>query len=149
MGFQSRNPGIGKVVRDCNPYVRPTVSPAAQLRWPQKMVLPSSDRAAAVAKDNSVFFGNTDIDFEDNMAIIRTVYHTLLKRTSTFALTIVGGAFVFERIFDQGSDYLFEYLNQGVSLYLFAICKITEGHPGILDCPAASLVPHLIFPAMV
>jgi ubiquinol-cytochrome c reductase subunit 9 len=120
MGFQSRNPGIGKVVRDCNPYVRPTVGPAAQLRWPQKMVLPSSDRAATVTKDNSVFFGGIDIDFEDNMALVRTVYHTLFKRTSTFALTIVAGAFVFERIFDQGSDYVFEYVNQGVSSCMFA-----------------------------
>ena len=43
------------------------------------------------------------------------IYNTLLRRTSTFALTIMGGVFVFERVFDQGADYLFEYMNRGVS----------------------------------
>jgi len=47
------------------------------------------------------------------MAVLNWFYNTLGKRTSTFALTIVGGAFFFERVFDHGSDYLFEYLNQG------------------------------------
>jgi len=52
------------------------------------------------------------------MALVRTIYNSLLKRTSTYALTIVCGAFIFERTFDQGADYLFEYINQGVSLLL-------------------------------
>jgi len=43
------------------------------------------------------------------------IYNTFLRRTSTFALTIIGGVFVFERVFDQGADYLWEYLNRGVS----------------------------------
>ena len=49
------------------------------------------------------------------MAGMNFIYNTFLRRTSTFALTIIGGVFVFERVFDQGADYLFEYLNRGVS----------------------------------
>nr|AFM85899.1 cytochrome b-c1 complex subunit 9-like protein [Callorhinchus milii] len=47
------------------------------------------------------------------MAFARRVYNSLFRRTSTFALTIIVGAFVFERAFDQGGDALFEHLNRG------------------------------------
>ncbi|XP_054852722.1 cytochrome b-c1 complex subunit 9 [Eublepharis macularius] len=47
------------------------------------------------------------------MALGRQVYTLLFRRTSTFALTIVVGALVFERVFDQGADALFEHLNKG------------------------------------
>ena len=47
------------------------------------------------------------------MAIGNTIYNILFKRTSTFALTIVAGAFVFERIYDQGMDNFWEWNNQG------------------------------------
>jgi ubiquinol-cytochrome c reductase subunit 9 len=40
-------------------------------------------------------------------------YNNIGKRTSTFALAIIGGAFLFERIFDHGADYLFESINHG------------------------------------
>jgi len=43
------------------------------------------------------------------------IYNTFLRRTSAFALTIIGGVFVFERVFDQGADYIFESINRGVS----------------------------------
>lgn len=49
------------------------------------------------------------------MAFARKVYQMLFRRTSTFALTIVVSALVFERAFDQGADALFEQLNKGVS----------------------------------
>nr|XP_014354560.1 PREDICTED: cytochrome b-c1 complex subunit 9 isoform X1 [Latimeria chalumnae] len=49
------------------------------------------------------------------MALSRQVYNLLFRRTSTFALTIMVGAVLFERIFDQGGDALFEQLNRGVS----------------------------------
>ncbi|ESN93557.1 hypothetical protein HELRODRAFT_88593 [Helobdella robusta] len=42
-----------------------------------------------------------------------SVYNVLFKRTSTFALTCLVGAFVFERFFDQMSDSIFERINQG------------------------------------
>ena len=42
------------------------------------------------------------------------LYHTLFKRTSTITLTIIAGAFVFERFYDQAVDNLFENLNRGV-----------------------------------
>jgi ubiquinol-cytochrome c reductase subunit 9 len=47
------------------------------------------------------------------MALLNWFYHTLGKRTSTYALTIVGGAFLFERVFDHGADYIFESINRG------------------------------------
>ncbi|KAG7245643.1 hypothetical protein CRUP_021919, partial [Coryphaenoides rupestris] len=47
------------------------------------------------------------------MALARTVYSMLFRRTSTFAVTIILGAVVFERIFDQGGDALFEQINRG------------------------------------
>jgi len=50
-----------------------------------------------------------------NMSAINFIYSKLLRRTSTFVLAIVGGVFVFERVFDQGADSLFEYMNRGVS----------------------------------
>uniref|UniRef100_U3JX06 Complex III subunit 9 n=1 Tax=Ficedula albicollis TaxID=59894 RepID=U3JX06_FICAL len=43
-----------------------------------------------------------------------SMYSSLFRRTSTFALSVVLGAVLFERAFDQGADALFEYLNEGV-----------------------------------
>lgn len=48
------------------------------------------------------------------MALLRQVYGSLFRRTSTFALSVVLGAVLFERVFDQGADALFEQLNEGV-----------------------------------
>ncbi|XP_026888487.1 cytochrome b-c1 complex subunit 9 [Electrophorus electricus] len=47
------------------------------------------------------------------MALSRTLYGLLFKKTSTFAVTIMVGAVVFERVFDQAGDALFEGLNRG------------------------------------
>ncbi|XP_062446270.1 cytochrome b-c1 complex subunit 9 [Rhea pennata] len=47
------------------------------------------------------------------MVLLARVYGAFFRRTSTFALTIVLGAVVFERAFDQGADAIFEHLNQG------------------------------------
>ncbi|XP_050779847.1 cytochrome b-c1 complex subunit 9 isoform X1 [Gopherus flavomarginatus] len=41
------------------------------------------------------------------------LYSVFFRRTSTFALTIVLGALVFERVFDQGADAFYERLNHG------------------------------------
>ncbi|XP_037548420.1 cytochrome b-c1 complex subunit 9 [Nematolebias whitei] len=49
----------------------------------------------------------------DDMALLNSIYNSFLKRTSTFAVTVVVSAIVFERVFDQGGDELFEYLNRG------------------------------------
>uniref|UniRef100_A0A8B9GP18 Complex III subunit 9 n=1 Tax=Astyanax mexicanus TaxID=7994 RepID=A0A8B9GP18_ASTMX len=49
------------------------------------------------------------------MALTRSVYNLLFKRTSTFAVTIMVGAVLFERVFDQGGDALYESINRGVS----------------------------------
>lgn len=48
------------------------------------------------------------------MVLLKKVYGSLFRRSSTFALSIVLGAVVFERAFDQGADALFEHLNEGV-----------------------------------
>ncbi|KAI0216901.1 hypothetical protein LSAT2_031163, partial [Lamellibrachia satsuma] len=50
---------------------------------------------------------------------INTVYHAAFKRTSTFFLTVMMGTFVFEKIFDEGMDSMFETVNQGVSMSWF------------------------------
>lgn len=47
------------------------------------------------------------------MAIGKRIYDTLFRRTSTFAVTILASAFIFERIFDQGMDSFWEWNNQG------------------------------------
>ncbi|KAM6111780.1 cytochrome b-c1 complex subunit 9 [Pterocles gutturalis] len=47
------------------------------------------------------------------MAVLGRVYNALLRRSSTFALTVVLGAVLFERAFDQGADAIFEHLNEG------------------------------------
>ncbi|NWV54961.1 QCR9 protein, partial [Daphoenositta chrysoptera] len=47
------------------------------------------------------------------MALLRQVYGSLFRRTSTFVLSVALGAVLFERAFDQGADFLFEQLNEG------------------------------------
>ncbi|NWU01990.1 QCR9 protein, partial [Urocynchramus pylzowi] len=47
------------------------------------------------------------------MVLLRQIYSSLFRRSSTFALSIVLGAVLFERAFDQGADALFEQLNEG------------------------------------
>ncbi|KAK9955031.1 hypothetical protein ABG768_014939 [Culter alburnus] len=47
------------------------------------------------------------------MALARSVYNLLFRRTSTFAITIMVGAVVFERVFDQAGDAIFENINRG------------------------------------
>ncbi|KAL2087736.1 hypothetical protein ACEWY4_016564 [Coilia grayii] len=47
------------------------------------------------------------------MALAKSVYNLLFRRTSTFAITIMCGAIVFERVFDQAGDTLFEQINRG------------------------------------
>lgn len=47
------------------------------------------------------------------MGLARQAYNTLFRRSSTFMVTIFVGAFVFERVFDDGMDRLWERINQG------------------------------------
>lgn len=48
------------------------------------------------------------------MSISNTIYNTLFKRSSTFALTCIVGAFIFERSFDLGAEIIFDKINEGV-----------------------------------
>nr|BAN21346.1 unkown protein [Riptortus pedestris] len=47
------------------------------------------------------------------MGLSNTLYNTIFKRTSTYTLAMVTGAFLFERTFDLGTEVLFERLNEG------------------------------------
>ena len=47
------------------------------------------------------------------MSLARAFYTGVTKRTSTFALGIIVGAFVFERTIDWGIDYVWETHNKG------------------------------------
>lgn len=49
---------------------------------------------------------------------MKVVYNALFKRTSTFALGILGSVFFFERGFDVVSESIFESCNRGVSIIL-------------------------------
>ena len=50
------------------------------------------------------------------MSLFMSFYNNVLRRSSTYALGIVCGAFFFERAFDMGSDYLYDEINRGVSI---------------------------------
>ncbi|CAB0038850.1 unnamed protein product [Trichogramma brassicae] len=47
------------------------------------------------------------------MSVGTTVYNLLLKRSSTFAVTMLASAFFFERTFDMVSDGIFRSINKG------------------------------------
>nr|XP_020474319.1 cytochrome b-c1 complex subunit 9 [Monopterus albus] len=47
------------------------------------------------------------------MALASSVYNLLFRRTSTFALTVMVGAVVFERMFDQGAEAIYDHVNRG------------------------------------
>ncbi|NWU92928.1 QCR9 protein, partial [Upupa epops] len=47
------------------------------------------------------------------MVLLSRAYALLFRRSSTFALTVVLGAILFERAFDQGADAIFDHLNEG------------------------------------
>nr|ALS04576.1 cytochrome b-c1 complex subunit 9 [Pseudodiaptomus poplesia]ALS04862.1 cytochrome b-c1 complex subunit 9 [Pseudodiaptomus poplesia] len=47
------------------------------------------------------------------MTLAGVLYNGITKRTSTMVLTIIGGAFLFERGFDSVADYIWETHNKG------------------------------------
>lgn len=47
-------------------------------------------------------------------SLSKSVYNVAFRRTSTWVLAVVGGAFAFDRIVNRGGDYVFERLNKGV-----------------------------------
>ncbi|XP_014240894.1 cytochrome b-c1 complex subunit 9 [Cimex lectularius] len=47
------------------------------------------------------------------MGLTSRLYNTVFKRSSTYAVVVVVGAFFFERTFDLFTDYYFENKNQG------------------------------------
>jgi len=48
------------------------------------------------------------------MSFVDKLYRGIFRRTSTFALACIGGAFVFERGFDLTAETIFENMNRGV-----------------------------------
>ncbi|ELU13713.1 hypothetical protein CAPTEDRAFT_150682 [Capitella teleta] len=61
------------------------------------------------------------------MSLVSVVYKSVFRRSSTFALAIVAGAFGFERIFDPTCDAVFAYINRGK---LYDDCKATFAAQG-------------------
>jgi len=55
--------------------------------------------------------GTTTNSFK--MSLVSRIYQSIFRRSSTFTLAILVGALTFERVFDQGSDYIFETINRG------------------------------------
>ena len=49
------------------------------------------------------------------MGAARQLYNAFFRRSSTFLVTILVGAVVFERVYDEGMDSLWERMNRGVS----------------------------------
>lgn len=52
------------------------------------------------------------------MSISNILYQRVFKKTSTMALTMVIGAVIFEKVFDEGIDTMWEKMNRGVSRFL-------------------------------
>ena len=61
-------------------------------------------------------FSSCVCKLEFKMSAGRFAFNSLFRRTSTFAISIVVGAFMFERLFDPGMDALWERMNDGVSI---------------------------------
>lgn len=53
-----------------------------------------------------------------------TLYNLVLRRTSTFSLTVIAAAFFFERAFDIASDKIFDTVNKGVNFHIYTLCDI-------------------------
>jgi len=49
------------------------------------------------------------------MSLVAKLYNNILRRSSTYALAIVSGAFFFERGFDMASEHIYNEINKGVS----------------------------------
>ena len=49
------------------------------------------------------------------MSLVTKLYNNIFKRSSTYALAIVTGAFFFERSFDLTADYIWNENNKGVN----------------------------------
>lgn len=47
------------------------------------------------------------------MAISGTIYNIFFKKSSSYFLTLMAGAFLFERIADGAADSLFDNINRG------------------------------------
>ncbi|EDO47439.1 predicted protein [Nematostella vectensis] len=47
------------------------------------------------------------------MGLMKQAYNSLFRRSSTFLFTIVVGAVLFERAFDEGLDRVWEKRNEG------------------------------------
>uniref|UniRef100_A0A8C8S3V6 Complex III subunit 9 n=1 Tax=Pelusios castaneus TaxID=367368 RepID=A0A8C8S3V6_9SAUR len=58
------------------------------------------------------------------------LYNVFFRRTSTFTLTIVLSALVFERVFDQAADAFYERLNQGVTVRYLWVHLACRGRGG-------------------
>lgn len=58
------------------------------------------------------------------MGFLTPLYRLVFKRNSTAAVAIIGGAFLFERAFDQGVQALYDEINKGVSTRHISLMNI-------------------------
>ncbi|XP_074642953.1 cytochrome b-c1 complex subunit 9-like [Tubulanus polymorphus] len=47
------------------------------------------------------------------MSFIQNIYKAVFRRSSTLALSVVAGVFLFERGVDVGGDYIWNSINRG------------------------------------
>jgi len=47
------------------------------------------------------------------MSLVNTIYNAVFRRSSTYALAIVTGAFFFERAFDMTAEHIYSEINKG------------------------------------
>ncbi len=57
------------------------------------------------------------------MSFVEKVYRGVFRRTSTFALACIAGAFIFERGFDLTAETMFDRMNKGVRKQKFNFVK--------------------------
>lgn len=60
------------------------------------------------------------------MSFVNSIYNNVFRRTSTFALACLGGAFMFERGFDMLANNMFESMNQGVIKLPYIVFRTTQ-----------------------
>ena len=80
-----------------------------------------SDLKYETARFHGVIFVDSLRNFKitiAKMSLMAKVYNAAFKRTSTYFLLLVAGAFLFERTFDMNTQKIFKYINRGVSLFI-------------------------------
>ena len=57
------------------------------------------------------------------MSLAKALYNVVFRRTSTTAVAVIGGAFIFERMFDPTLDAIYQNINKGASSKRFRVLR--------------------------